>query len=259
MTFAETSRFRISRRNALAMTCGAAAGIVLNRGGLASAVRSTPDISATHEVFFGWVLGVENIISVAIDASDSDAAGDRVIRAYVCDGPGHLDGVARWFNGMITLGETVTISAPGSEETITISTLRKEIAAGTLVGSDGVAHPFAAIPAIDGAGVYKVTVNEDSHYAGTSTHDSILSAQASSDGTVTGIVTTVDGTEIALVNRSIALFPAEAHAVNGLPAVFETFENSVLASNMHIALVFPEGTFWLDRSSDRNSTSPVLI
>jgi hypothetical protein len=230
------------------MTGGAATGFALSRLGMASARQTTPNLATHHDVFFGWVLGVSGLMSVAIDASEPNASGTREIVAYVCDGL--RQGVARWFSGSMAFGETTTISAPGSDEIITISTVRDELAAGDFVGSDGIAHPFVTMAAMDGAGIFEVTIDDVLNVAGSSTHGSILAAHASSNHSLTGTITTADGTEIALANRSMTLLPAEAHAVNGLQAVYDVFENASIDSKRCIALIFPEGPFWFGLSDD---------
>lgn len=249
------SRSRMSRRAALAMTGGAAAGVALTQRGIAIARQAAPK-AAPHEVFFGWVLGSTDIIAVAIDASESDAAGDRVIKAYVCDGLGFPEGVALWFKGTFSPGSILTITLPGSEEVLTIDCLRTELAAGMFTSKSGETHRFASYRAIDGAGIYDVTLNEQLQYSGTSTDGSILDAQADQEGSVSGTITTADGREIAFSVHVLALFDESYLAAHGLPPTIKEYAGVSVIPDSYVAVIAPAGSFWLGRSGDVRGGKP---
>src|SRR4051794_15737375 len=59
---------------------------------------------AAHEVFVGPLS--DEIMMVGLDVGESDQAGARAVRAYVCDGLGPPIGTAVWFKGSVNGGNT---------------------------------------------------------------------------------------------------------------------------------------------------------
>src|SRR3954467_13149642 len=69
----------------------------------------------SQSVFFGFLVGTPRIAAVALDLGAPDANGQRVLRAYVCDGLGPPAGIAIWFRGSVTGegSESVSLTSVG--------------------------------------------------------------------------------------------------------------------------------------------------
>jgi hypothetical protein len=46
-----------------------------------------------HNIYFGWLLGTSDIVAVAFDVGATNRQGERVVRAYVCNGLGGRTGL----------------------------------------------------------------------------------------------------------------------------------------------------------------------
>lgn len=238
----------LSRRSALALAGGAAAGVAVP--GLGRAAAQGAEEAAQQQVYFGWVLGSADIIAVAIDISAEDDKGERTLLAYVCDGLGMPDGLARWYKSVGTLEEQLSLTPPGGDEQLVISSIHPHSVTGAFTGKDGAARKFAAFRATDGAGIYDVILAEDLRYTGKSTNGSVLDAQATDEGRVTGTITTADGAEVSFSLSVLARLEEEALTEAGLSPAFLEFADVSIVPDSYVAVISPGGAFWLGRSGD---------
>src|SRR5688572_30431518 len=151
-----------------------------------------------NSVYFGYLQGTPRIGGVAIDLSAPDANGGRILRAYVCDGLGPPEGMAVWFRGDLAAdpfpdGADLPLTSAGGQETLRVTAMTGSGIYGAYTEASGATSHFAAHSAIDGAGIYQVTLDESLHYKGTSTQGAVLDAQASADGSTRGSITLADG------------------------------------------------------------------
>src|SRR5215216_8056749 len=59
-----------------------------------------------HDIYFGWLLSTSNILAIVLDVGAADTQGERVVRAYVCNGLGEEDSLAVLFRESVN-DETV--------------------------------------------------------------------------------------------------------------------------------------------------------
>src|SRR5215210_2396275 len=59
-----------------------------------------------HNIYFGWLLGTGDIVALAFHVGATNRQGERVVRAYVCNGLGGADGVSAWLRESVN-DETV--------------------------------------------------------------------------------------------------------------------------------------------------------
>lgn len=248
MNAARFNRVRFTRRTAVKLAGGTAAGAVIAQKGYAPAVARQSGAAA--QVYFGWVLGSTDIIAVALHADAPDANGARLVKAYVCDGLGFPNGIALWFKGTFTPGEPLHLTMPFGNDKLLIESLSPQLVSGSFTGGDNIARRFASFRAIDGAGIYDVTLDEQLRYSGTSTDGSTLSAQATEDGDVSGTITLSDGTEIPFSVHVLARQTPETLESHGLPPVFIDYSDVSIVPDSYTAVLSPGGAFWLGRSGD---------
>jgi hypothetical protein len=215
-----------------------------------------------HNIYFGWLLGTSDIVAIAFDVGATNRQGERVVRAYVCNGLGGADALAAWFresvnDEMVRRGEQTTIltSAEG-QESLAISHLDDHGVGGTFTGANGRTLRYAAFPASDGAGIYYVTLDEGLHYSGTSTNGSMLDGQADEEGNVAGTITTVAGQEIEFAVKSLLYSSAEELSEQGLPTDYGQFDEDNLVPDDYVAVASPGGSHWFGRSGNVRGGSP---
>ena len=113
------------------------------------------------------------------------------VRAYVCDGRGEPEGKAVWFAGPVDVASTtepgtnVTLTSAGRKEDLVLEFVDEGRVQGSFKDERGKRSQFVAYPAIDGAGIYEVTLDKDLHYTGVSTDGNKLDAQAEKSGRTT--------------------------------------------------------------------------
>ena len=209
-----------------------------------------------HNIYFGWLLGTSDLAVVAFDVGAVDQQGERIVRAYVCNGLGGADALAAWFREPVN-DETVkegrqsmTLTSAGGQESLLISRLNDYGVGGTFFSADGRMIRYAAFPASDGAGLYDVTLDEDLRFSGTSTNRSTLDAQADEKGNVAGTITTVAGREIEFAVASLALSSAEELSRQGLPTSYRRFADDNLVPDEYLVAISPGGSHWFGRGGN---------
>src|SRR5687768_13392143 len=92
---------RTGRRTVLGGLLAGGAAVLRGTGQplRAVAAQSTPAAGEEHHVYFGWLLGTNELAATAFDFGAPDEAGAAPVRAYVCDGLGPPNGMAVWFKG----------------------------------------------------------------------------------------------------------------------------------------------------------------
>ena len=207
-------------------------------------------------VYFGWLLGTPEPAAVAIEVDRADAKGMSKVRAYVCDGRGEPAGMAIWFGGPIDVaattaqGENASLTSAGGNEELVL----EYVAAGRVQGSfkddKGERRQFAAYPAIDGAGIYEVSLDKDLHYKGISTDGNALDAQAEKNGRTTGTITTADDKKVEFAVQSLALATPAALSARGLPTDYGKYKAVNQIPGEYVAVIAPGGSHWLGRSGN---------
>ena len=228
-------------------------------GRAALAAQGTPAAGVGTEgqrVYFGWLMATPQLVAVGFDFDAPASAGSAAVRAYVCDCVGLPEGMAVWFKGSVDkamLEESEDgvslISASGNEELV-IRAWSDYAVSGAFSGADGVPRKFAAFRAIDGAGIYEVTLDENLIYSGTSTDGSVLQAKSDEMGHVEGSIVTAAGEMISFSVNTLALLPEEELSRQGLPTDFTRYAANNLQPDSYIALISPGGVFWLGRNGD---------
>ena len=109
---------------------------------------------------------------------------------------------------------------------------------------------FAAYPAIDGAGIYEVTLDKDLHYTGVSTDGNKLDAQAEESGKTSGTIETADGDEVEFTVNSLALATPAALQERGLPTDYRKYTKVNQVPGEYVAVIAPGGSHWLGRSGN---------
>jgi hypothetical protein len=227
-----------------------------------AAAPTLPGGAAAPSVYFGWVLGTPQITAVAFDVAAPDAQGNRMVRAYVCDGLGPPAGKALWFTGSVdpesttTGGQTVPLPSAGGNEVLTIDHLSERAVSGAFTNAAGERAQFIAYPGTDGAGIYEVTLSEDLRYTGISTDGSRLEATTNPEGRTEGTITTAAGKTIEFVNQSLALASPAALSSRGLPDTFTQFVDNNQVPGEYVAVIAPGGSHWLGRSGNVRAGSP---
>ena len=214
-----------------------------------------------QDVFFGFLLGSPRVGGVALDLAAPDKNGQRVLRAYVCDGLGPPDGIAIWFKGSVkeedvTAANPLSLSSVSGTETLVITAISERGVYGAFTESSGKTAHFVSYPAIDGAGIYQVTLDQKLHYTGTSTDGARLDAQAATDGTTTGSIKPAQGRAIDFTIHSLALAsPAELDA-HGFSENFTKYKASNQVPGTYVAVIAPGGSHWFGRSGSVQLGSP---
>ena len=206
-------------------------------------------------VFFGFLIGSTRVAGVGIDLAPPDHAGQRALRAYVCDGLGIANGqpagIAVWFTGV--LDTTVIPTAPlhftsvSGQHTLVITAINERGVYGSFVEPGGARSHFVAYQAFDGAGIYEVTLDESLRYTGISTDGARLEAQSAPDGTTVGTIKPAQGRTIPFTVRSLALASVANLSEHGLPD-YTPFAAQNQIPGEYVAVIAPGGTHWFGRS-----------
>ncbi|HEX2192796.1 MAG TPA: hypothetical protein VHH09_06340, partial [Acidimicrobiales bacterium] len=190
---------------------------------LADSTQPTPGI------YYGKLARTTDQLAMALDPPAAD--GSRRVRVYLSDG--EPAGDIEWFPGSVTGGRLALTSASGRARLtgeVTDTAVR-----GTVTLADGSAHPFFAVPAGDGAGIYEVEVLGDGRYVGTSETGGRFVLRKDGDA-VNGTITTADGREVGL-------------AAYDLTRVFDyAVEGSV--PDRYLAFASPGGRYLIGRNGD---------
>ena len=252
--------FRPLRRGTVMVALLALGLLLVGCGGEEEQVEQAEE---ANKVYFGWLLTeTSDMAAVAFDVSPPDDEGARDVRAYVCDGLGPPDGMAVWFRGPVDegassqLGEMVSLTSPGGQETLQIGFLDDNEVRGAFTNADGRTSRFITYPAFAGGGIYEVTLDEDLVYTGTSTDGSTLEGQSSEEGNVEGTITTAGGEAIEFFTQSMALASAEALTEQGLPTTYRQFAANAQVPGEYVAVVAPGGSHWFGRSGNVRGGSP---
>jgi hypothetical protein len=217
--------------------------------------------SPQSSVYFGFLLGTPTIGAVAFDLSAPDAQGNRILRAYVCDGLGPPEGMAIWFKGDLEKtafsdGTDVMLTSAGGRESLRVTALSTTGVYGAFTDANGVTAHFVSYPAFDGAGIYQVTLDELLHYKGTSTDGATLDAQATEDGVTNGAITTAGGKKIEFTVRSLALADPAALARHGLSDAYKKYAADNQVPGEYVAVIAPGGTHWFGRNGSVREGQP---
>jgi hypothetical protein len=208
-----------------------------------------------QDVYFGFLLGSGRVAAVAVDLGPPDRTGARVLRAYVCDGLGSPDGTAVWFKGSVnpdgvSNDSPLVLTSVSGNETLRIFALHDRSISGAFTEASGAASPFVSYPAIDGAGIYQVTLDETLRYTGTSTDGAVLDAQATSDGTTTGTITPAHG---------LALTSAVELNAHGFTTDYLDYAAVNQVPGSYVAVIAPGGSHWFGRSGAVTLGSPGVF
>ena len=214
-----------------------------------------------NSVYFGFLQGTPRIGGVAIDLTAPDANGNRILRAYVCDGLGPPEGMAVWFRGDLISetfpgGQDLTFNSAGGQETLRITAMNGTGVYGAYTEANGAVSHFAAYPAFDGAGIYQVTLDESLRYKGTSTQGAVLDAQAAADGSTRGSITLADGKTIEFGVRSLSLADPAMLAQHGLSDAYRKFAADNQVPGEYVAVIAPGGSHWFGRSGNVREGQP---
>jgi len=216
------------------------------------------------DVYFGFLLGSPRVAGVAIDLAPPDTTGRRVLRAYVCDGLGVPDGIAIWFKGEVPAegpsnATPLVLTSVGGHQMLRITALTERGVYGAFTEASGDVAHFVSYKAIDGAGIYQVSLDEHLRYSGTSTDGATLEAQAQSDGTTTGTIKPANGTAIAFAIRSLALASPADLADHGLAKEYPQYAAYNQIPGSYVAVIAPGGSHWFGRSGSVQLGSPGVF
>ncbi len=175
----------------------------------------------------------------AMVVSPADATGARRVRVYLSDGEPEPEGDIEWFTGAVSGNRLELTSASGQASLV--GEVSGEWARGTVTLPGGRSHPFFAVPAGDGAGIYEVEVTPDGRHIGTSEDGSRL-ALTRHGAAVNGTINTRDGQEIGLFAYDLT----------------RVFEYGIEGSkpDKYLAFASPGGRYLIGRSGNvRGGTS----
>ena len=211
------------------------------------------ETSNGHEVFFGWLLGSDEVAAVALDFSIDEESGEPKVAAYVCDGQGPPEGMAVWFSSpfdeaSISNESPLTAESVAGGESLAITSASTDVVLGSFTDAEGDSHPFAATPATAGAGIYQVTVDEDLAISGTSSDGSTLEGTADEDGATEATITTADGQAIEFTVHNLSLASPVELAAHGLPDEYSDYAETNQVPGEYTALIAPGGSHWLGRA-----------
>jgi hypothetical protein len=217
-----------------------------------------------QSVYFGFLVGTPRIAAVAVDLAAPDANGQRALRAYVCDGLGPPEGMAVWFSAAVdpqaAAGEApLSFTSVGGQERLVITALTERGVYGSYTDAQGATAHFSAYPAIDGAGIYEVTLDESLRYRGTSTAGATLDAQASTDGTTSGTITLPNGQQLAFTVHSLAIASPAQLALHGLPQDYLRYASVNQVPGEYTAVIAPGGSHWFGRSGSVRTARPGVF
>jgi hypothetical protein len=207
-------------------------------------------------VYFGWLLGTSEPAAVAIEIDKADAQGMSKVRAYVCDGRGEPEGKAIWFSGPVdavattTPGTSATLTSAGGNEDLVLEYVADGRVQGSFKDEEGARRQFAAYPAIDGAGIYEVSLDQDLHYTGVSTDGNKLDATAQKSGRTAGTITTAGGEKVEFAVQSLSLATPAQLSARGLPTDYRKYQKVNQVPGEYVAVIAPGGSHWLGRSGN---------
>jgi hypothetical protein len=240
----------------LIVTCVVSVTAVL--GVVVAAVQGKPQ-EKHQDVYFGFLLGTSRVAGVAIDLAPADKTGQRALRAYVCDGlgfpkpPDSAGGIAIWFKGSVrpegvSNDTPLLVKSVGGLEDLRLTAVTDRAVYGAFTEASGAKAHFVAYPAIDGAGIYQVTLDESLHYTGTSTDGASLDAQVVANGTTTGTIKPAGGKKIDFTVRNLALATPDELTANGLPVEYALYKNENQVPGSYVAVIAPGGSHWFGRA-----------
>ena len=239
----------------LLVTCVVSIVVML---GVVAAVQGKPD-DKRQDVYFGFLLGTPRIAGVAIDLAPPDKNGMRVLRAYVCDGlgfpkpPNTAGGIATWFKGTVRPDDIsndnplVVKSVTGLDD-LRLTAFTDHAVFGSFTEESGAKAHFVAYTAIDGAGIYQVTLDETRHYTGTSTQGETLDAQVFADGTTRGTIKPDHGKKLEFKVSNLALATPDELLENGLPVDYTFYKDENQVPGSYVAVIAPGGSHWFGRA-----------
>jgi hypothetical protein len=184
----------------------------------------------TEGIYYGRLARTVHQLAISVDLADGQ--GNRRLRMYVSDGlPG---GDIEWFVG--TVPSSGVIDLPSADKK---AALRGQLSAsdahGTVTLARGDQHPFFAVPAGDGAGIYDIDVSADKHYTGTSEKGEKLDlSQTGHD--ITGTITTPNGRTVTVIAYD-------------LTDVFHYGQEGSKPDH-YVAFASPGGRYFIGRSGD---------
>src|ERR1700740_3267014 len=142
------------------------AGLVLTAAVLFVAASEQRHRRGQEVAYCGFLVGSSRLAAVAVDLAAPDNTGQRGLRAYVCDGLGPPDGIAIWFKGSVKPADITTshplhiTSVTGHEDLLITAITEHGIYGAFTEAANKTAH-YVAYPAIDGAGIYQVTLDQN--------------------------------------------------------------------------------------------------
>jgi hypothetical protein len=243
------------RRATLAVCTALCVGLLSACGGDEKS-EDSDKAAAKTAVYFGWLLGTREPAAVAIEVDRAGSNGMSKVRAYVCDGRGEPAGMAVWFGGAVNAaatteqGTNATLTSAGGDEELVLEYIADGRVQGSFKDEAGARRQFAAYPAIDGAGIYEVSLSEDLRYEGVSTDGNKLDAKAEEDGSTAGTITTADGKEVKFAVQSLALATPARLAARGLPTDYGRYKAVNQVPGEYVAVIAPGGSHWLGRSGN---------
>lgn len=248
------------RRITIVICAALSAGLLSTCGGDAKTDEEAKSKQAG--VYFGWLLGTNEPAAVAIEVDKPDAKGMSKVRAYVCDGRGEPDGMAIWFTGPVDAvattkpGANATLTSAGGNEDLVLEYVSQGRVQGSFKDERGKRRQFAAYPAIDGAGIYEVTLGKDLRYKGISTDGNELAATAEPSGRTSGTITTAAGKKVQFSVQSLSLATPAQLGARGLPTDYGKYAKVNQVPGEYVAVIAPGGSHWLGRSGNVRKGSP---
>lgn len=220
------------------------------------------DDAAKATVYFGWLLGAEDIAAVALEIQPAGEDGMSEVRAYLCDGRGEPEGKAIWFLDSVDVDATqsregnATLTSAGGQEDLVLEFVSSGRVQGAFKDASGKRTQFMAYPAIDGAGIYEVTLDENLEYTGTSTDGNTLTATAEDTGLTSGTIETSRGETVEFSVQSLSLATPAQLDERGLATDYGKFAKVNQVPGEYVAVIAPGGSHWLGRSANVRGGSP---
>lgn len=213
-----------------------------------------------QSVYFGFLLNTPRLGAVALDLAAPDRAGRRALRAYVCDGFGPPEGMAIWFTGAFAgrpagADPQSFVSVSGQEQLV-ITGVNDRGVYGAFTDASGATAHFVAYTAIDGAGIYDVTLDERLRYTGISTDGARLEARVTSDNAVVGTIKPAAGKRISFKVHNLALASPADLAAHGLSEDYTKYAANSQVPGTYVAVIAPGGSHWFGRSGFVRAGAP---
>ena len=191
---------------------------------LAQSAQPTPGI------YYGKVARTTDQLAMALDAPAPD--GSRRVRVYLSDG--EPNGDIEWFPGSVTGGRLDLTSA--SQKAKLTGEITDTAARGTVTLASGASHPFFAVPAGDGAGIYDVEVTPDGRYVGTSDRGGRFELRKDGDA-VNGTISTAEGRQVTLSAYDLTKVLGDYRVEGSVP-------------DKYVAFASPGGRYLIGRSGN---------